>query len=211
MALERRSIAEFLKRVGRDVHPIGPREYIVCERLLAAFDAQRLPPGRNALRAALASVLARDNDEWQRISALFDAIVCDAGVTGDPPERAKTSLAHAPTVRLLPEAPKTRWALLNDALRLRVRQIPEQLGNLPRSIWFAFVVSLVALFIFCGTGCPRRRKFPPGRARTNRPVPGPPPDHHRRMAQSLPNSNCCSRRNRSGLRLWRNWPGCAGG
>ncbi len=137
------SIRSFLRRVDAEVVRLGARDYLAIERLLRT--ASR-PWTDRALRAAFASLLARNERQWRQVARVYDAWVARSGTTspGDPDSSTKAPASRAPEV--LPKAvhfesprpPSWRRRLRHDWADL-VRTA----RNAPRAWWMAGLVILV--------------------------------------------------------------------
>ena len=142
-------MAAFLGLVHRQVQRLGPREYLAVEQLLRSREAWTT----HEQRAALASVLARDAEQWTQIAKLYDGWVTgedtdpqgSAGPLPDRPIRLEPRTeAPGPTFRQRFATKRQRWLTT--------------LHNLPRT-WIvagltaALALGVAALFlVFVLTG-----------------------------------------------------------
>ena len=161
-----RSLAAFLDQVHRQVTRLGPREHLAVERLLRARRGD-WPPAE--LRAALASLLARGREDWQRVATLFDRWVGDddeeepGGASGGTP-RTSTNVVGF-------ERPGLRHRLRRGWQRLR-SGIGRGLRKAPRQLWIGGIVTVLAI----GIAVPLYQLAKPETPEIVEPAEGPSPE-----------------------------------
>ena len=143
-----RSLAAFLDQVHRQVTRLGPREHLAVERLLRARHGGW---PRAELRAALASLLARGHEDWQRVATLFDRWVAGddeepGGASGGTSRRASVVGESGGTATNVVdfERPGLRHRLRRGWHRLR-SGIGRGLRHAPRQLWIGGIVTVLAI------------------------------------------------------------------
>ncbi|MEM8963461.1 MAG: formylglycine-generating enzyme family protein [Acidobacteriota bacterium] len=143
--MEPRTTASFLELVDREVVRLGPRDHLAVERLLRV-ESEAGELRRRELRAALASVLARDREQWERITKLYDQYLkkdeLDSGkgpIATDGGEQPRTQVVQLNTPK-----PPSSW----QRLRKRFGQVQgktiEKLRAAPRSWWMLGIILVLA-------------------------------------------------------------------
>ncbi len=131
-------LTALLTRIDQEVCRLGPREYSAAENLLAEFQH-----ATNAeLRAALTSLLARDNAEWASISAIFDEFFSTSDFATESYGQARN---HALKATIGFEAADRKMGLIlrtRNAVVYAFRQLLQIVFDAPR------VILLVAMMMF---------------------------------------------------------------
>ena len=172
--MSRPSVRVFLEQVHRRVIRLGPREHIAVLRLLRS----RPDWSVGELRAALASLLSTNPEQWDGVGNIFDQTL--AGTKTEQGAELPPVFIRPPPrsarVRLDPEAPSVgeRTAA---RLRLWIARRIEALRNLPRAVWLVailvvLVVAILAVYLTLPT--PRLATVTtPTVSLSNTPIPAP--------------------------------------
>ena len=150
------SIRTFLRRVDAEVVRLGTRDHVAIERLLRRSASSWTD---QALRAALASLLAGDETQWRQIATVFDSVFevlpsTGVGLPGtkaddDEPGAIEPSAApamagaHARRLRLDRPAGQS-WV---QRQRLRWAHLARTARNAPRGWWLAAVVVILMTIV----------------------------------------------------------------
>ncbi|MCG6869045.1 MAG: formylglycine-generating enzyme family protein [Gammaproteobacteria bacterium] len=145
---EAATITGFLRHLhaARVVH-VGPREYLAAERLLRTREDWPEPD----LRAALASLLSGNREEWDAVAAEFDATFRpgsqlrpeDLPSSGGPEDDG----AGEPVVRLEPPRTPSTWEQRRARLRAALGRTVAAATNAPRAWWETGVTLLLAVVV----------------------------------------------------------------